>query len=128
MRHLLRHLATATNHPVLAFLYFQVKAEVNKLYRLLELDIDGVYKYMLLLKKKKYAALAVSKLPNGKIVEEMELKGLDIVRRDWSQLASDCGKYVHASAFEERFFLPTYDVMWLMCLSLESVSSSQLMM
>lgn len=71
---------------------FQIKSEVNKLYRLLELDVDGVYKYMLLLKKKKYAALAVTKLPNGKTVEELELKGLDIVRRDWSQLASDCGK------------------------------------
>ena len=31
----------------------QVKSEVNKLYRLLEIDIDGVYKSMLLLKKKK---------------------------------------------------------------------------
>lgn len=47
---------------------------------------------MLLLKKKKYAALAVTKLPSGKMLEELELKGLDIVRRDWSQLASDCGK------------------------------------
>lgn len=84
-------LATTSNHPKLHS-YSQVKAEVNKLYRLLELDIDGVYKYMLLLKKKKYAALAVTKLPSGKIVEEMELKGLDIVRRDWAQLASDCGK------------------------------------
>ena len=73
---------------------FQIKAEVNKLYRLLELDVDGVFKYMLLLKKKKYAALTVSKLPNGKMVTERELKGLDIVRRDWSQLASNAGKYV----------------------------------
>lgn len=47
---------------------------------------------MLLLKKKKYAALSVTMLPNGKTVEEMELKGLDIVRRDWAQVASDCGK------------------------------------
>ena len=39
----------------------QVKAEVNKLYRLLEIDIDGVYKSLLLLKKKKYAALSVQK-------------------------------------------------------------------
>lgn len=39
----------------------QVKAEVNKLYKLLEIDIDGVYKSMLLLKKKKYAALSVTR-------------------------------------------------------------------
>lgn len=51
-----------------------------------------MFKYMLLLKKKKYAALTVSRLANGQVVEEQELKGLDIVRRDWSQLASDCGK------------------------------------
>lgn len=31
----------------------QVKAEVNKLYRLLEIDVDGIFKSMLLLKKKK---------------------------------------------------------------------------
>ena len=31
----------------------QVKSEVNKLYRLLEIDIDGIYKAMLLLRKKK---------------------------------------------------------------------------
>ena len=47
---------------------------------------------MLLLKKKKYAALTMTKLPNGQVVAEQELKGLDIVRRDWSQIASDTGK------------------------------------
>lgn len=31
----------------------RVKAEVNKLYRLLEIDVDGIFKSMLLLKKKK---------------------------------------------------------------------------
>ena len=31
----------------------QVKTEVNKLYKLLEIDIDGIYKAMLLLRKKK---------------------------------------------------------------------------
>ena len=37
----------------------QVKAEVNKLYRLLKIGIDRVYKSLLLLKKKKYVALSV---------------------------------------------------------------------
>lgn len=31
----------------------RVKAEVNKLYKLLEIDVDGIYKAMLLLRKKK---------------------------------------------------------------------------
>jgi len=73
----------------------EIKQNVNKLYRLLELDIDGVYKYMLLLKKKKYAAVTVEKDPKtGKLLETTELKGLDIVRRDWSQLAADSGRRV----------------------------------
>nr|XP_006813201.1 PREDICTED: DNA polymerase alpha catalytic subunit-like [Saccoglossus kowalevskii] len=72
----------------------KVKSEVNKLYRLLEIDIDGVFQSMLLLKKKKYAALAIQKLPNGKISTTQELKGLDIVRRDWCDLAKDTGNYV----------------------------------
>ena len=38
---------------LLCFCMMQVKQEVNKLYKLLEIDIDGVFKSMLLLKKKK---------------------------------------------------------------------------
>lgn len=73
-------------------LFLQIKIEVNRLYRQVELDIDGVFKYMLLLKKKKYAAVSISRLPNGELVTQQELKGLDIVRRDWSQLSAEAGK------------------------------------
>merc|ERR1719186_1561337 len=72
----------------------EIKTNVNKLYKLLELDIDGVYKYMLLLKKKKYAAVTIEKDKNGKLKEVTELKGLDIVRRDWSGFACEAGKKV----------------------------------
>ncbi|KAG8262791.1 DNA polymerase alpha catalytic subunit [Homalodisca vitripennis] len=72
----------------------KIKAEVNKMYKHVELDIDGVFKYMLLLKKKKYAAVSVTKLPNGELVCSQEVKGLDMVRRDWSQLAAEAGRYV----------------------------------
>lgn len=34
-------------------------SQVNKKYRCLEIDLDGLYKRMLLLKKKKYAAVKV---------------------------------------------------------------------
>ncbi|ROT82337.1 putative DNA polymerase alpha catalytic subunit-like [Penaeus vannamei] len=83
-----------TDYEQVQKLGHKIKSEVNKLYKLLELEVDGVFKYMLLLKKKKYAALTVTKLPNGQTLEEQELKGLDIVRRDWSQLASDCGRHI----------------------------------
>lgn len=76
------------------FYYSQVKAEVNKLYKLLEIDIDGVFKSLLLLKKKKYAALVVEHHGEGQFNVRQELKGLDIVRRDWCDLAKECGKYV----------------------------------
>lgn len=72
----------------------KVKAEVNKLYKLLEIDIDGVFKSLLLLKKKKYAALVVEQHGEGRYTLKQELKGLDIVRRDWCDLAKECGNYV----------------------------------
>eukprot|EP00730_Choanoeca_flexa_P004366 TRINITY_DN11674_c3_g2_i1.p1 TRINITY_DN11674_c3_g2~~TRINITY_DN11674_c3_g2_i1.p1 ORF type:complete len:1089 (+),score=318.58 TRINITY_DN11674_c3_g2_i1:255-3269(+) len=71
----------------------QVKREVNSLYTELEIDLDGIYKTMLLLKKKKYAALMMTN-QNGKLVTTKEVKGLDIVRRDWSALAHDVGNWV----------------------------------
>ena len=80
----------------------KVQNEVNKKYKLLELAIDGVFKYMLLLKKKKYAALTVSRLPSGEMRYEQELKGLDIVRRDWSQLSSDAGRFVISSIMTDQ--------------------------
>lgn len=72
----------------------KVKSEVNKLYRLVEIDIDGIFKSMLLLKKKKYAAVMVNIRDDGTITTTTEMKGLDIVRRDWSDLAKDAGNYV----------------------------------
>ena len=73
----------------------KIKAEVNKLYKLLELEVDGVFRYMLLLKKKKYAAVTVEKSPvTGELVDTTELKGLDVVRRDWCSLASNAGKEI----------------------------------
>jgi DNA polymerase alpha subunit A len=37
----------------------ELKKEVNKLYKCLEIEMDGVFKSLLLLKKKKYAALKI---------------------------------------------------------------------
>lgn len=71
-----------------------IKQSVNKMYRQVELDIDGVFKYLLLLKKKKYAAVTITKTQQGEFVYKEEHKGLDIVRRDWSQVAVAAGKLV----------------------------------
>ncbi|KZS08622.1 DNA polymerase [Daphnia magna] len=74
----------------------KIKQEVNKLYKHLELDIDGVFQRLLLLKKKKYAAVTVTQVVRDnkkEMITQQEIKGLDIVRRDWSQLAIQAGKY-----------------------------------
>ncbi|XGW24552.1 hypothetical protein V3C99_006184 [Haemonchus contortus] len=71
---------------------FEIKRQVNQCHRLLELELDGVFKRMLLLKKKKYAALTVN--VDNELDTKKELKGLDIVRRDWSQLAKEAGNAV----------------------------------
>ncbi|XP_051226430.1 DNA polymerase alpha catalytic subunit [Lolium perenne] len=69
----------------------KVIQEVNKKYRCLEIDLDGVYKRMLLLKKKKYAAIKVTL--DGTLRENIERKGLDMVRRDWSLLSKEIGDF-----------------------------------
>ena len=76
-----------------------IKREVNKRYKLLEIEMDGVFKSMLLLKKKKYAALKIKENPDGSfaktadgsIATVVEAKGLDIVRRDWCGLSKELG-------------------------------------
>ncbi|CAB3220978.1 unnamed protein product [Arctia plantaginis] len=79
-----------------------LKKEINKKYKQIELDIDGVFRYLLLLKKKKYAAVLMSKNKNGEFVLTQEHKGLDIVRRDWSQLAAEAGKFILSQILSEQ--------------------------
>jgi DNA polymerase alpha subunit A len=81
---------------------YQLKKEINNQYRsrgILEIDVDGVFRSLLLLKKKKYAADKLQNLDDiqkskdaSKAKFGIELKGLDIVRRDWSGITKNCGK------------------------------------
>lgn len=71
-----------------------LRKSVNQKYKLLEIGIDGYYKHLLLLKKKKYAALLVEEKAEGKLVETVETKGLDLVRRDWCDLSHDVSSHV----------------------------------
>lgn len=48
---------------------------------------------MLLLKKKKYAAVKVEAYADGSLHEVLEAKGLDIVRRDWCPLSKETGNF-----------------------------------
>ena len=72
----------------------RLKVEVNQLYKCLEIEIDWIFKSLLLLRKKKYAALKIEAAGTNdeKVIREM--KGLDMVRRDWCPLSKSVGNYV----------------------------------
>ncbi len=82
----------------------EIKKVINNSYKtsgILEIEVDGIFRSLLLLKKKKYAA---DKLQNlDEIMKDfdtnrakfaIELKGLDIVRRDWSGLTKTSGEHL----------------------------------
>jgi DNA polymerase alpha subunit A len=63
----------------------EFKKAVNERYKLLEIDIDAVFQRMLLLQKKKYAAVEVK--ANGET--SIEIKGLDMKRREYCALSKN---------------------------------------
>ncbi|KAJ1851914.1 DNA-directed DNA polymerase alpha catalytic subunit pol1 [Coemansia sp. RSA 1822] len=82
----------------------QFKRRVNERYKLLELDIDGVFQRLLLLKKKKYAALVIvnpQSCTSGRLETKLETKGLDLVRRDWCGLSHDVSDFVLKRLFAD---------------------------
>lgn len=66
----------------------QFKKLVNERYKLLEIDLDGVFQRLLLLQKKKYAAMKME--DGGK--STMEIKGLDMKRREFSILSKNASE------------------------------------
>lgn len=54
-------------------LAMRVKKEVNQRYKLLEIEQDGMFKCMLLLKKKKYAAIKLERDSQGNLIEVRNL-------------------------------------------------------
>ncbi|PPQ85267.1 hypothetical protein CVT25_010040 [Psilocybe cyanescens] len=66
------------------------KKAVNDRYKLLEIDLDGVFQRLLLLQKKKYAAL---KVDDGTKTSH-EIKGLDMKRREYCKLSKQVSQYV----------------------------------
>ncbi|KAF2398438.1 DNA polymeras-like protein alpha catalytic subunit [Trichodelitschia bisporula] len=66
----------------------EFRAAVNKMYNLLEIDIDNVFRRLLLHAKKKYAAINMVER-DGAYVEKLEVKGLDMRRREYCQLSKE---------------------------------------
>ena len=71
----------------------KIKNLINKNYKYLEIEIDNIFQPLLLLRKKKYASKVLKNLAdlmNGQTVQPVfsrEIKGLDMVRRDWSEIS-----------------------------------------
>lgn len=66
----------------------EFKKAVNERYRLLEIDIDNTFRRLLLHAKKKYAAINMVEI-DGKFVDKLEVKGLDMRRREYCALSKD---------------------------------------
>jgi DNA polymerase alpha subunit A len=64
------------------------KRAVNERYKLLEIDIDNVFRRILLQAKKKYAAINLVQV-DGRYVDKMEVKGLDMKRREFCNLSKE---------------------------------------
>ncbi|KAI7970403.1 hypothetical protein EIK77_006248 [Talaromyces pinophilus] len=69
----------------------EFKASVNERYKLLEIDIDNVFRRLLLHAKKKYAAINMTEI-DGKYVDKLEVKGLDMKRREYCALSKEVSK------------------------------------
>ncbi|KAI0115945.1 hypothetical protein GGR51DRAFT_502663 [Nemania sp. FL0031] len=70
------------------------KKAVNERYRLLEIDIDNVFRRILLQAKKKYAAINLVEVAGGKLEERMEVKGLDMKRREYCGLSKEISSQI----------------------------------
>ncbi|OAX38875.1 hypothetical protein K503DRAFT_717476 [Rhizopogon vinicolor AM-OR11-026] len=68
----------------------EFKKAVNDRYKLLEIDLDCVFARLLLLQKKKYAALKVEEGTRT----STEVKGLDMKRREYCALSKNVSQYV----------------------------------
>ena len=81
-----------TEYPAAIRIGNEFKKLINEKYKKLEIDTDAVFERMLLLAKKKYAALKVEE--DGS--KSLEIKGLDMKRREFSQVsknASQCALF-----------------------------------
>lgn len=73
----------------------EFKVQVNERYKLLEIDTDNVFKRLLLHAKKKYAALNVTlDRKTGQEVTALEVKGLDMRRREYCPLSKEISTFV----------------------------------
>ena len=82
--------SNVTTYPEALKVANDFKKLVNERYKLLEIDLDNVFERILLLNKKKYAAVKIDE--SGE--RSTEVKGLDMKRREFSKLSKDASSAV----------------------------------
>ncbi|EME41473.1 hypothetical protein DOTSEDRAFT_176630 [Dothistroma septosporum NZE10] len=70
----------------------EFQKSVNEKYELLEIEIDHIFRRLLLHAKKKYAAIQMVEADGGVWKEKLDVKGLDMKRREYCQLSKDTSK------------------------------------
>lgn len=66
----------------------ELESKINSAHKgIIQMKIEGVYKTLLVLTKKRYAGLSIEKV-NGEYREKIVMKGIETVRRDWCDLVS----------------------------------------
>lgn len=78
------------------------KKLINERYKLLEIDIDNVFKRLLLQAKKKYAALNAKIDKDGNEKAVLEVKGLDMRRREYCPLSKDISVHILNTIFSDK--------------------------
>ena len=69
----------------------EIKEEIQHKYNYLKLKVDGIFTKMLLVAKKKYAVMVYNQSNN---TQHQEVKGLDMVRRDWCALTKYISSFI----------------------------------
>ncbi|EJT49533.1 DNA polymerase alpha catalytic subunit [Trichosporon asahii var. asahii CBS 2479] len=82
--------SNVVSYPEAVKIANEFKKLVNERYKLLEIDLDATFERVLLLNKKKYAAVKIDEA--GK--KSTEIKGLDMKRREFSKLSKDASSSV----------------------------------
>ncbi|KAG8907664.1 DNA-directed DNA polymerase alpha catalytic subunit pol1 [Tulasnella sp. 403] len=82
--------SNADSFPEALKMASMLKKHVNDRYKLLEIDLDAVFQRLLLLQKKKYAAIKME----GPDTTSIEIKGLDMKRREFCALSKTVSKRV----------------------------------
>jgi DNA polymerase alpha subunit A len=85
--------SNVTTYPEALKIANDFKKLVNERYKLLEIDLDAVFERILLLNKKKYAAVKIDE--SGE--KATEVKGLDMKRREFSKISKDSSRWVNES-------------------------------